>query len=311
MRFLPVVSICAVLAVALPRTADAADVAALVALAEAETMAEPVLHENLEMKKQKPRSTTTLSPKDLFLMHATHATKKEPARKKGATTPTKAPTTQPAPATPASTVATEAPVKTAATAATEAVSTSTAKPKGKGKGKGRGKPKPKPKAKSRSSANGNSTAKSSAKAKAGDKNCKTKGNRKSRAECQHTAGDNKDNKESSEQTVVTHLNTTAGETAGPAGPAAATAAAAAASSAASASGSDTAIPVDQAAPESGNSKPNAVADTDMLTEAPVAEHNVGALQMDGNAPQPEVETKADLIARDTVNGTHDDRNVSP
>lgn len=337
MRFLTILGIFTVLVVA------------FVALPAATGVANPA-----KSGDKRVRGTTTMSPKDLFLMHAQHSTKNLPGRKKSKATTvtpkttkttktTVPPTTPTTPVTPAPTAAPAA--DSAATTSTPAVATTTtAKPKGKGKSKGKGKGKGSDKAKTKPRAVAQSNVGSTDKSQ----DCKKIAGRQSRADClkNKAVGQGKNSK-----TAVSPMSTTAKMTtdstqttksattlaAAAAGAPADTATVAAANPGAptATSGTPAVTSVPTASDETvatataasvtdkTSAKPEAVVNTDKLVSFNSA---FSDMKMEGNAPQPmilgspvkakaitgtEVKTKAELMARDIINGTHEEHNIFP
>lgn len=334
MRFLTILGIFTVLVVA------------FVALPAATGVANPA-----KSGDKRVRGTTTMSPKDLFLMHAQHSTKNLPGRKKSKATTvtpkttktTVPPTTPTTPVTPAPTAAPAA--DSAATTSTPAVATTTtAKPKGKGKSKGKGKGKGSDKAKTKPRAVAQSNVGSTDKSQ----DCKKIAGRQSRADClkNKAVGQGKNSK-----TAVSPMSTTAKMTtastqttksattlaAAAAGAPADTATVAAANpgAATATSGTPAVTSVPTASDETvatataasvtdkTSAKPEAVVNTDKLVSFNSA---FSDMKMEGNAPQPmilgspvkakaitgtEVKTKAELMARDIINGTHEEHNIFP
>lgn len=342
MRFLTILGIFTVLAVA------------FVALPAATGVANP----SKSNDNKKIKGTTTMSPKDLFLMHAQHSTKNLPGRKKSKATTatpktTKAtvpPTTATTPVTPPATAASAAPAAPAAGSvsntsvpAVGTTTTTTAKPKGKGKSKGKGKGKGKAQTKPRSFAQ--SSVRSTGKTQ---EICKKLLGRQSRADCQKTKANGQGN---NSKTAVSPMSTTAKMTtdstqttnsattlaAAAAGAPTATATVPAANPAATTATSGTpvvtsapAVPGETVATTTAASltdktsvKPEAVVNPDKLVSF---NSDLSDMEMAGNAPQPmivvspekaklttatEIKTKAELMARDIINGTHEEHNIFP
>ncbi|KAL7732146.1 hypothetical protein ACLKA6_010273 [Drosophila palustris] len=278
MRFLTILTVSAVLAVALMSLPSAVEAEAE-AEAGAEALPEPVLSENSELKKPKPKptGTTTMSPKDLFLKHAQISTTKKGFnnRKKGSSRATTTAAT--AATTTTTTTTTTATVRNTASVAT------TAKPKNKPNAK------PKPKAKGKAKGQGQGQ----------DKGCKTnqKGNRKSRANCQHSHHN---------KTVTTHMDTAINETVTPINPADPIATPTVDKPEQDDTLTTAALIMDRSDDVSQEMAANEPQPSVVAFDNPNATTTVLA-----NGTLKEVKTKADLIALDSINGTNDERNVFP